>query len=89
MWHTNVFSVPDETAQTARYERCAPYIQMLRAKAAYAEGRGLVSMSFLTMFDSVIAGIKSKEDLKHAKLFMEAFMGFLKFERVAKGVEKR
>lgn len=82
MWHDMVFALQDPQEQNKKYEAVAPYIQMLRAKVAYAHACDeKVSENFRSMFDSVISGINSKEDLKHARMYMEAFMGFLKYER--------
>lgn len=79
MWHDKVLSSPAADEQKKRFERCEPYIQMLRAKAAYARGRGLVDDVFYEMFDGLVEQIKSTESLKTARLFMEAFMGFKKY----------
>lgn len=78
LWHDKVFSgkTPDE--QDQRLERVLPYIQMLRAKAAYAKGRKLINNTFFGMFDRIIQQIQKKEQLKTAKLFMEAFLGYKK-----------
>jgi CRISPR-associated protein Csm2 len=53
---------------------------MLSAKVAYAKGRDNVSQGFETLFTHIVKAIKDPETLKHAKLFMEAFMGFYKAE---------
>ena len=56
----------------------APFIQMLVAKAAYAKGRDHVDECFETLFAHLIRQISDADSLRHAKLFMEAFMGFYK-----------
>lgn len=61
-----------------RYKDSAPFIKMMNAKVAYAKGRNHVDDSFEAMFSHCIQSIKDAETLKHAKLFMEAFMGFYK-----------
>ncbi len=61
-----------------RYRESAPFIKMMTAKVAYAKGRGHVDESFEAMFSHCIKSITDAETLKHAKLFMEAFMGFYK-----------
>ncbi|MBH2042549.1 MAG: type III-A CRISPR-associated protein Csm2 [Comamonadaceae bacterium] len=61
-----------------RYRQSAPFIKMMNAKVAYAKGRGHVDESFEAMFSHCIKTISNAETLKHAKLFMEAFMGFYK-----------
>ena len=47
-------------------------------RSAYAKGRNHVDDSFEAMFSHCIQSISDAETLKHAKLFMEAFMGFYK-----------
>ncbi len=61
-----------------RYRDSAPFIKMMNAKVAYAKGRNHVDDSFEAMFSHCIKSVSDAETLKHAKLFMEAFMGFYK-----------
>jgi CRISPR-associated protein Csm2 len=61
-----------------KYKDSAPFIKMMNAKVAYAKGRNHVDASFEAMFSHCIKSITDAETLKHAKLFMEAFMGFYK-----------
>jgi CRISPR-associated protein Csm2 len=61
-----------------KYKDSAPFIKMMNAKVAYAKGRNHVDDSFEAMFSHCIKSITDAETLKHAKLFMEAFMGFYK-----------
>lgn len=79
MWHDKVFADASPEKRKARFDAAIPYIQMLRAKAAYAKGRDLVNENFQELFDSLIRQIHSPEDLHTARLFMEAFMGFKKY----------
>lgn len=58
--------------------RVSPYVQMLRAKAAYAKGRKLIDVQFYERFKVLIEQVDSEETLKRAKLFFEAFLGFKK-----------
>lgn len=62
----------------ARFADLLPFIKMIKAKVAYAMGRNNVDEEFKLMMDKVIDGVTSKEDLRQAKLFLEAFMGFYK-----------
>jgi CRISPR-associated protein Csm2 len=62
----------------AEYERIAPFIKMMCAMVAYAKGRGHVGNDFANLFSDVIKAVKNPTTLKHAKLFMEAIMGFYK-----------
>lgn len=80
MWDEKISSGNEQFA------RALPFIQMMRAKVAYSFGRGKVTKEFRDMFDRVISQIDSEETLRHAKLFMEAFMGYLKY-RSATGNE--
>lgn len=85
MWTDKVHSIgklepgqKSDTVRKARYEQSAPFIKMMNAKVAYAKGRNHVDDSFEAMFSHCIKSITDAETLKHAKLFMEAFMGFYK-----------
>ncbi len=85
MWTDKVHSIGKlETGQKssdvrdARYKVSAPFIKMMNAKVAYAKGRNHVDDSFEAMFSHCIKSVSDAETLKHAKLFMEAFMGFYK-----------
>lgn len=60
------------------YNRVAPYVQMLRAKAAYAKGRKLIDDQFYERFKALIQQVDSAKSLERAKLFFEAFLGFKK-----------
>lgn len=78
LWTNKVYDAKTPEEQDAKFNDFLPYIQMLRAKVAYAKGRKLVDDNFKTLFDGVIRQIKNKETLKTARLFMEAFMGYKK-----------
>ena len=78
MWTDKVYAAKTPEEQDAKFNELLPYIQMLRAKVAYAKGRKLVDDNFKTLFDRLIQQVKSKETLKMARLFMEAFMGYKK-----------
>lgn len=75
MWHDKVFQAADRAGE---YQKNAPFIQMLKAKAAYAEGRKHVDDHFVEVFNRIIGEINSAESLKNAKLFFEAVLGFRK-----------
>lgn len=78
MWFEKVQFERTPAEREAKYTEVAPFIQMLVAKVAYAKGRGHVDDNFETLFAHLIREIKDASSLKHAKLFMEAFMGFYK-----------
>ena len=85
MWTDKVHSIgklepgqKSSDVRDARYRDSAPFIKMMNAKVAYAKGRNHVDDSFEAMFSHCIKAITDAETLKHAKLFMEAFMGFYK-----------
>lgn len=61
-----------------RFEQQRPFIQMLKAKVAYAKGREKVDENFEKLLRKVVDEVKDPETLKQAKLFMEAFMAFYK-----------
>lgn len=61
-----------------RFAQQAPYVQMLKAKVAYAVGRKKVDANFDRLLRHVIDQIKDPATFAQAKLFMEAFMAFYK-----------
>jgi len=85
MWTDKVHSIgkldpgqKSSDVREIRYKESAPFIKMMNAKVAYAKGRNHVDDSFEAMFSHCIKSISDAQTLKHAKLFMEAFMGFYK-----------
>jgi len=53
-----------------------PYVEMLIAKATYAEGRELVSENFATFMRKAVTQVQVPQDLEVFANFFEAFMGF-------------
>ncbi|WP_303786938.1 type III-A CRISPR-associated protein Csm2 [Azovibrio restrictus] len=80
MWQEKIALEQNPERRAEHYKEHAPFIKMLSAKVAYARGREHVDPCFEKLFTHVIRQIDSPETLKHAKLFMEAFMGFYKAE---------
>jgi len=78
MWFDKVNLERTKDAKTLKYTEVEPFIKMMNAKVAYARGRGHVDECFEQMFSHLIRQITDADSLKHAKLFMEAFMGFYK-----------
>lgn len=59
------------------WENVLPYVNMLIAKAAYAEGRGkLVTREFVDMLKKCVAQVEQPRDLDVFASFFEAFIGF-------------
>lgn len=77
MWDEKLNAKQPEQRETA-FREFMPYIQMIRAKLAYSQGRGLISKDFNDVFSHLIKEIKDPSSLKNAKLFFEAFLGFNK-----------
>lgn len=75
MWNEKVQQHPE------RFAEYLPFIRMLNAKAVYAEGRKLVDGAFVDLIGHCVKQVNSVEDMRHFKLFMEAFMGFYKLEK--------
>jgi len=75
LWETRAALQPDKFAEYL------PFIRMLNAKAAYAEGRKLVDDTFVDLLSHTLKEVNSAETLTTCKLFWEAFMGFYKQER--------
>jgi len=78
MWFEKVHQERTTEEKANKYADVAPFIKMMNAKVAYARGRDHVDDCFEQMFSHLIRQIDGPETLKHAKLFMEAFMGFYK-----------
>lgn len=76
MWNDKVQQ--DRVDRKVKFEELLPFIKMLKAKVAYASGRGHVDTNFKDIFYRCIDQIESDESLKYSKLFMEAVMGFCK-----------
>ncbi|MFZ4502970.1 MAG: type III-A CRISPR-associated protein Csm2, partial [Methylovulum sp.] len=75
LWDNKVLMHPE------KFDDYLPFIRMLNAKVAYAEGRKLVDYNFVSLLNSGLQQVINKETLHTFKLFMEAFMGFYKQER--------
>lgn len=61
-----------------RFAAQVPFVQMLKAKVAYAVGRKKVDVNFDRLLRHVVDQIKDPTTFAQAKLFMEAFMAFYK-----------
>jgi len=75
MWEEKVRQNPE------RFDEYLPFIRMIKAKAAYAKGRKLVDTVFVELLEQIIDSVNSFGDLRTAKLFFEAFLGFYKVEK--------
>ena len=75
LWDNKVLLHPE------KFDEYLPFIRMLNAKVAYAEGRRLVDHNFVNLLNNGLKQVISAETLHTFKLFMEAFMGFYKQER--------
>lgn len=67
--------------QPEKFAEFLPFIRMLNAKAAYAEGRKLVDRTFVELLAETLKQVNSTATLTTCKTFWEAFMGFYKQER--------
>lgn len=75
MWDNKVAMHPE------KFTEYLPFIRMLNAKAAYAQGRKLVDYKYVTLLSECLQQVENAETMRTFKLFMEAFMGFYKQER--------
>jgi CRISPR-associated protein Csm2 len=75
LWDNKVLQQPE------KFDEFLPFIRMLNAKAAYAQGRKLVDHNFVDLLNAGLKQVETAETLHTFKLFMEAFMGFYKQER--------
>jgi CRISPR-associated protein Csm2 len=56
----------------------APFIEMLKAKVAYARGRNKVDANFERLVRALVDNVRDPDTLRQAKLFLEAFMAYYK-----------
>lgn len=63
-------------ARPNEWPNILPMVHMLTAKAAYAQGRKLISKGFMDFIRNSINQIERPEDLNVFSSFFEAFMGF-------------
>jgi CRISPR-associated protein Csm2 len=86
MWDQKISMLSNKDQRAAKFAEYLPFIKMLNAKVAYAEGRknsgqGLVDFNYVTLIGKCLEQVDSPETMHTFKLFMEAFMGFYKQER--------
>jgi CRISPR-associated protein Csm2 len=72
MWETKVSQEPE------KFNDYLPFILMLNAKSAYANGRKLVDANFVKLIGDCLKQVKDQNTLRICKLFFEAFLGFYK-----------
>ena len=82
LWDIRVQQVK-ASERSQKFQDFLPFIRMINAKAAYAEGRKpkLVTTDFVYLMRNTLAQVTDPETLTHCKLFWEAFIGFYKQER--------
>jgi len=69
-------SLANNKTNPEEWDNILPYVNMLIAKAAYAEGRDHVSKEFTSFLKKCIGQIKDAKDMIVFTNFFEAFMGF-------------
>lgn len=81
MWDMRVNHILREGEDPAqRLKEYLPFIRMMNAKAAYADGRNLVDRNFKNLLGKCLQEVKDPQTLSHCRTFFEAFMGFYKWE---------
>lgn len=75
MWETKVTQNPE------KFGEYLPFIRMLNAKAAYAEGRKHVDNNFTAFMQHCLQQVTDDKTLRTFKLFFEAMLGFYKLEK--------
>ena len=83
LWHNKIQQEQGDEARQKKYHDAAPFIQMLKAKVAYARGRKsggktLLDDNFVAIFNRLIDQISDPATLKNANLFFEAMLGYRK-----------
>lgn len=81
-WHDRVLK---ESDPELGFQKAEPFIQMLKAKAHYANGRDLIDDTCLDFLVRLADQIRDVETLKNGKLLFESFLGYKKyFEEIRK-----
>jgi CRISPR-associated protein Csm2 len=75
MWEAKVTQNPE------KFGEYLPFIRMLNAKAAYAEGRKHVDNNFTVFMQHCLQQVTDDKTLRTFKLFFEAMLGFYKLEK--------
>lgn len=82
MWSDRIHEGKSKEEKEEKFNDLIPFIKMLKAKVAYAEARKHITNDFRQIFDCCIDQIKCVNTLRDAKLFMEAVMGYCKYEEI-------
>lgn len=61
-----------------KFKQYEAFVKMLNAKAAYAQGRNLVTEDFVKWFRDCVKQVEDPRTLNHFRLHFEAMLGFLK-----------
>ena len=75
MWQEKINQDPE------KFMEYLPFVQMLNAKAAYAQARKHVSPCFVSFIQHCLTQMDTPESFRHGKLFFEAFMGYYRVEK--------
>ena len=81
MWDTRVHQPQGQKQSQELLQEYLPFIRMMNAKAAYADGRRLVDRNFKDLLSECLKQVKDPETLRNCRTFFEAFMGFYKAEK--------
>ncbi len=81
MWDTRVHQPLDTKETQALLTEYLPFIRMMNAKAAYAQGRKLVDANFTKLLGTCLAQVEDPASLRNCRTFFEAFMGFYKAKK--------
>jgi len=66
------------TQNEDKFDEYLPFIRMLNAKAAYAQGRKHVDQNFVDLMACCLKQVSSVKTMQNFKYFFEAFIGFYK-----------
>jgi CRISPR-associated protein Csm2 len=77
-FYDELVALQEKARDDKSFDQHLPFIQMLKAKVAYAEGRDKVDTEFVSLLNRVVDQSINPATLRQARLFMEAFMAFYK-----------
>lgn len=75
VFHTKLSQSKEKEAE---FKKLMPFIYMIKAKVAYAKGRGKVCDNYSSLLNHCIDQSKDLNSFEHCKLFLEAVLAYSK-----------
>ncbi|WP_141266736.1 type III-A CRISPR-associated protein Csm2 [Thermodesulfovibrio sp. Kuro-1] len=78
-FYDEVLLFSDRVKNEDQFKKMLPYLKMLNAKAAYADGRNHITKEFRDFIQDCVSLVNTKKDFDIFVKFFEAFMGFYRY----------